>query len=47
MLNNVLKEFSERLHQHHGRVGLRTRKIFVDPIFVEQTRYLHPPSLSE
>jgi hypothetical protein len=47
MLNNVLKEFSERLHQHQTRVGLRNRKIFVDPIFVEQTRYLHPPSLSE
>ena len=47
MLNNVLNQFSERLHQHHGRVGLRTLKIFVDPIFVEQTRYLHPPIPSE
>jgi hypothetical protein len=47
MLNNVLIEFSERLHQHHERVGLRFQKIFVDRIFVEQTRYLHPPSLSE
>jgi hypothetical protein len=26
---------------------LRLQKPFVDPVFVEQTRYLHPPSLKE
>lgn len=47
MLKNVLKEFNERLHQHHERAGLCFRRSFVDSIFVEQTRYLHPPSLCE
>ena len=47
MLNNVLRVLSERLQQHHERAGLYLQNTLVDPIFVEQVRYLHPPSLKE
>jgi hypothetical protein len=47
MLTKVLKESRERRQQHHKSTGLRLQTCFVDPVFVEQTRYLHPPSPKE
>ena len=44
MLNNVLKEFNERLHQHQESVVLRIKNIIAEHIFFERKQYLHPPS---
>ena len=45
MLKTVLKEFNERLQQHHVGVGLSLQKPYGEPIFNKYLQYLHPPSL--
>ncbi len=45
MLNSVLKEFQERLQQHHENMGLRLQNSYVEHIFNKHLQYLHPPSL--
>ena len=47
MLNNVLKEFIERLQQHQSIAGLRLQITFTDTDIDKKLRHLHPPSPSE